>query len=236
MATEPPPPPDPDARPPGAPHAGPRSVPGATQLLPASPSIAAAAALLAVAAVALAGLAVVASDQRILWGEAGAVDAVHGLPDAAGWPLRLVMQLGTLWVAAAVVAAAAWATRTRRGWAPTLAAGIAVALAFRLDNVLKELIERPRPPAVVTDLDVREHISGFAFPSGHTTMAAALAAALHPTLPPRWRWLPWALVILVGTGRLHVGVHWPLDVLGGIALGIAIGALAWLVVGLAARQ
>jgi membrane-associated phospholipid phosphatase len=83
---------------------------------------------------------------------------------------------------------------------------------------------------------VREHIDGFAFPSGHTTMAAALAAGLHPTVPPRWRWLPWTLVVLVGAGRLHVGVHWPLDVLGGIALGIAIGATIWLAIGLTARR
>jgi membrane-associated phospholipid phosphatase len=235
MATAPTPTPDPDSHAAGAPLAGPRPVPAVRRRSPESPSVAATATSLAAAAVALLGLAVVASGQRILWGEAGGVDAVNGLPDALGWPLRVVMQLGTLWVAAVVVAVVAWLTRAR-GWAPTVAAAIAVALAFRLDNVLKAVIERPRPPAVLDGIDVREHIEGFAFPSGHTTMAAALAAALHPTLPPRWRWMPWALVVLVGAGRLHVGVHWPLDVLGGIVLGIAIGALAWLAVGLAARQ
>ena len=190
---------------------------------------------LAAASIAFVGLAVVASDQRILWGEAGAVEAVNGLPDAAGWPLRVVMQLGTLWVAVAIVAVVAWRTWARDRM-PTFALGIAVALAFRIDNVLKAVIERPRPPAAVDGLDVREHIGGFAFPSGHTTMAAALAAALHPVLPRPWRPVLWALVLVVGAGRLHVGVHWPLDVLGGITLGIAIGTVAWLVVRLEDRR
>jgi undecaprenyl-diphosphatase len=195
------------------------------------PSARAAGGALGAAVAALVALALVASDQRVLWGEAGAVEAVNGLPDAVGWPARAVMQLGTLWVALVVVAVVAWRTRAH-GWAPTVALAVAVALAFRLDNVLKAVIERPRPPAELDGLDVREHISGFAFPSGHTTMAAALAAALHPVLPRRWRPVAWAIVLVVGLARLHVGVHWPLDVAGGIALGVALGALAWLAVSL----
>jgi undecaprenyl-diphosphatase len=213
----------------------PTSTPDREGQPPRSPSLGTAAVCLSAAVVVLAGLAAAASDQRILWGEVGAVEEVNGLPDVAGWPLRAAMQLGTLWAAVLVVAVMAGITRAS-GWSPALAAGIAVALAFRLDNVLKAVIERPRPPAVLDGLDLRDHLDGFAFPSGHTTMAAALAAGLHPTVPPRWRWAPWTLVVLVGAGRLHVGVHWPLDVLGGIALGVSIGALAWLVVGLAARQ
>lgn len=228
MATAPTPTPDPDDRPSGAPQAGARTPPSRRHLEHHLPSVGASAACLAAAAVVFTGLALVASDQRILWGEAGAVETVNGLPDAVGWPLRVVMQLGTLWVAVAVVAVVAWRTWARDR-VPTLALVIAVALGFRLDNVLKAVIERPRPPAVLDGLDVRDHISGFAYPSGHTTMAAALAAALHPVLPRRWRPVAWALVLLVGLARLHVGVHWPLDIAGGLALGIAIGAAAWLV-------
>lgn len=181
----------------------------------------------AVALLVTLGLAV--SDQRHLAGEVAGLEALNDLPDAAGWPLRVVMQLGTLWVALAVVAAAAWWTRPL-GPRPALAVLVAALVAFRLDNVLKDVIDRPRPPAVLGDLDVRETIGGFGFPSGHTTMAFALAAALHPTLPARWRWLPWTLAAVVGLARLHVGVHWPGDVLGGAALGTAIGSAAWLLV------
>jgi undecaprenyl-diphosphatase len=184
---------------------------------------------LVVSVAALAALAVAVSDQTFLRGEVGLLEAVNDVPTWAGWPLRVVMQLGTLWVALVVVALTAWRTADR-GPGPWVTVLVAALVAFRLDNVLKDIIERPRPPAVLDGLHVRETIDGFGFPSGHTTMAFALAAALHPTLTPRWRWAGWTLAAVVGVGRMHVGVHWPMDVVGGAALGGAIGSAAWLLV------
>lgn len=172
---------------------------------------------------AFAVLAAAVSDQRYLVAETALLEAANDLPTAAGWPLRVVMQLGTLWAGLAIAAVVAlWSRST----GPTLAIAVAVLVAFRLDNVLKDVIDRPRPPAVVDGLHVREHIAGYGFPSGHTTMAFAIAAALHWLLPPRWRWVPWTLAAVVGLARMHVGVHWPADVLGGAALGTAIGLAA----------
>jgi membrane-associated phospholipid phosphatase len=179
------------------------------------------------AMVVLAALAVGVSDQTFLWGEVAVLERTNDLPTWAGWPLRLVMQLGTLWVALVVVALVAWWTRDR-GPGPAVAVLVAALVGFRLDNVIKDVIDRPRPPAVLADLQVRETIGGFGFPSGHTTMAFALAAALHSSLPHRWRWVPWVIAIIVGVARMHVGVHWPADVVGGAALGTAIGSAAWL--------
>jgi membrane-associated phospholipid phosphatase len=182
-----------------------------------------------VAIVVLAVSSVAVSDQTFLHGETALLEAANDIPTTLGWPLRIVMQLGTLWVALAVVAVTAWATRAR-GVGPALAVAIAAAIAFRLDNVLKDIIERPRPPGLVAGLHVRETISGFGFPSGHTTMAFALAASLHAAVATRWRWVVWTLAAVVGVARMHVGVHWPADVIGGAALGIAIGTTAWLLV------
>ncbi len=178
----------------------------------------------------LAGLAVAVADQTILRGEQAAFELVNDVPSWAGWPLRIVMQLGTLSVALVVVAVLAWRTWARDR-APALWTILAVALAFRLDDVLKNLIDRPRPPAMLDDLHVRETIDGFGFPSGHTTMAFALAASLHPVLPRAWRRVSWMLAALAGIARMHVGVHWPADVVGGAALGTAIGTGSWLLVG-----
>lgn len=183
--------------------------------------------LLAFSVALLAGLAVAVSDQTFLLGETAVLQAFNDVPTWIGWPSRIVMQLGTLWSALPLIAGVAWLVRDRRA---TLALVLATMVALRLDNVLKEIIDRPRPPRLVEGLHVRETISGHGFPSGHATMAFALAASVHPVVPRRWRWLPWTLALVVGLARMHVGVHWPADVVGGAALGTAIGSAAWLLV------
>lgn len=105
-------------------------------------------------------------------------------------------------------------------------AGIAV-------PVLKDIFDLPRPPAVLA-ADVI-HIIGPAygsrsFPSGHTTTAFVLAGVL--SLYYRRAWVMGASVIIaagVGVSRMAVGVHWPLDVTVGAALGwgCAIAGTHW---------
>ncbi|MGV3758638.1 MAG: phosphatase PAP2 family protein [Actinomycetota bacterium] len=184
---------------------------------------------LAVAVVVLGLGAWAVGDGQPLPGEVGTVEAWNRLPAAVGWPLRAIMQLGTLWAGLAAVAAAAWWCR-RVGMLAPAALLLSVAVAYRLDNVLKDLIERPRPYDVLPDLVARDHVGGFAYPSGHTTMAVAIVAALHPILPRRGQVVAWTLAALVAVARLHVGAHWPLDLVGGAALGLTIAAAAWLVV------
>ena len=95
-------------------------------------------------------------------------------------------------------------------------AGIAVPL-------LKNIFLLPRPPAVFA-MDVI-HIIGPAyksrsFPSGHTTTAFVLAGVL--SLYFRYYWVfALSLIVAIGVGisRMAVGVHWPLDVTVGAALG-----------------
>jgi undecaprenyl-diphosphatase len=212
----------------------PRSREGATPSVSASDGLSddarrwTAIALLAALAVLALGAGAV-GDGDPLPGEVGAVEAWNGLPAAAGWPLRVVMQLGTLWVGLLAVVGAAWWCR-RVGMLAPAAILLSVAIGYRLDNVLKDVIERPRPYDVLPDVVARDQVGGFAYPSGHTTMAVAIVAALHPVLPRPGRVVAWVLAALVAVARLHVGAHWPLDLVGGAALGIAIAAAAWLLV------
>jgi glycosyltransferase 2 family protein len=175
----------------------------------------------------LAVSAAVVSDQHVARGETAVLLAVNGWPRIIGAPLEVVMQLGTLPAALAITVVVALVTARPRA---TLALLLASLVAWRLDDVLKEVIERPRPAGHVDDLVVREEAHGFGFPSGHTALAFAVAAVLHPLLPARWRWGPWVLASLVGIARLYVGVHWPMDLVGGAALGIAIGGACGLLV------
>ena len=89
---------------------------------------------------------------------------------------------------------------------------------------LKPLFARPRPcdlqPEMLT-LVARPH--GWSFPSGHT--ASAFAAAFALWLQNRRLGVP-ALVLagFIGFTRMYLYVHFPTDILGGVALGLALGA------------
>ncbi len=110
----------------------------------------------------------------------------------------------------------------RRWW---LWLGVVLAVSM-LEGWGKDLIGRPRPEAARAG-----------FPSGHT----ALAAAFYPMVAyVATYWLrsrlariaahaaAAAVVVLVGVSRMVRWQHWPLDVVGGAALGVAVfAAAAW---------
>jgi len=56
-------------------------------------------------------------------------------------------------------------------------------------------------------------------------ITAAVAGLLTPILPGRWKFVPWVVVVLNALARVYVGAHNPLDVVGGIALGLVIAGL-----------
>lgn len=64
-----------------------------------------------------------------------------------------------------------------------------------------------------------------AFPSGHTTAAAAFAGAVW-SLWPRLRWLGVALVLIEAIGLLGADYHWLSDIMAGATVGVATGLVA----------
>lgn len=109
-----------------------------------------------------------------------------------------------------------WRKRPDLVWAALLAALLATAWT----HGLKPIFDLPRPPAVLP-LD-SFHIIGPAhrngsFPSGHSTAIFTLIGVLALGLGIKWlRWPLLAFAILVAVSRSVVGVHWPLDLLGGM--------------------
>jgi undecaprenyl-diphosphatase len=152
---------------------------------------------------------------------------VNQLPGALGGPLLVVMQLGAL---AAVPALAAVALAGRR---PRLARDLVLSggLAWVLARVVKDLVGRARPAALIDGVVERAVNTGLGYPSGHVAVAAALATAAGPWLPRPARRVAWWVVGLVALGRMYAGAHLPLDVVGGAALGWAVGAAIHLALG-----
>ena len=116
--------------------------------------------------------------------------------------------------------------RRRREW---LLVGIGAVAAHAAAIVIKVAVRRSRPnhPDVAVNVGTPSALS---FPSAHATSSTAAAILLcRTTRSP----LPLAAVPLMALSRLVLGVHYPSDVLAGIAVG---GAVGWATSELGARE
>ncbi|MDD3941484.1 MAG: phosphatase PAP2 family protein [Sphaerochaetaceae bacterium] len=92
-------------------------------------------------------------------------------------------------------------------------------------SVLKALVKAPRPFQVLDTIEGKRvaTATGYSFPSGHTTGAASFYSALAAAYRKQWLSILCALaILLVGISRMYLGVHWPIDVFAGLALGITV--------------
>jgi undecaprenyl-diphosphatase len=99
--------------------------------------------------------------------------------------------------------------------------GWTVLIAFIIEKTVGFLWFRPRPFVDLTDVIKLIDKSALdpSFPSGHASIAFALAFGLllHNR---KWGAFMLALAALVGFSRVWVGVHYPLDVIGGLLVGL----------------
>jgi membrane-associated phospholipid phosphatase len=104
-----------------------------------------------------------------------------------------------------------------------IAGSTAVAGAATL--VMKFATGRSRPDAAPGDHDQFNPFSGAdAFPSGHTTVAFACAAALDQETRSAWvPWIAYPTAALVGWARIVQDRHWLSDVVAGAAVGTWVG-------------
>lgn len=158
---------------------------------------------------------------------------LYGIQAAVGCPLldavmpviTALGEYGIMWLA---VAAALLVQRKYRAWGIVMV--IAIAAVYILGMwVVKPLVARPRPFAAVPDYPLLIAApSDYSFPSGHASasFAAATVICFIPTLKKGWKVGAVAFAALIAFSRLYLFVHYPTDVLAGIVLGIALGALA----------
>ncbi|HLN60441.1 MAG TPA: phosphatase PAP2 family protein [Symbiobacteriaceae bacterium] len=86
------------------------------------------------------------------------------------------------------------------------------------NDVLKNLFNTARPLA--SDVRVLRPEPSGAFPSGHSQNPLLFWGTIALEVNRRWLTAVVAVVVvLIGISRLYIGVHWPLDILGGWTLG-----------------
>ena len=97
-------------------------------------------------------------------------------------------------------------------------------------GALKAIVRAPRPFQVLESINGKRlsTATGYSFPSGHTTTGSSFYSSLALAYKKRPLSILCAfMIVLVGTSRLYLGVHWPIDVFGGWALGIGITLIAY---------
>ena len=177
-------------------------------------------------------------------GEFAVVDA---LPEFVVVVFAAVTHFADPWFLFGLLALAYWFASDRLVTSPRRAGATAIAVvtcAYAAVALGKVSFAAPRPPGAVAPADVPTWLpgllaawyegqalsDGFGFPSGHATGAAAayVALALLYDRP----WTPWkriaaagVIAVAVAVSRVVIAVHFLVDVVAGLLVGVAVVAL-----------
>lgn len=104
-------------------------------------------------------------------------------------------------------------------------------LALIINVAIAHVWFRPRPFAILPHHSFTQlvpHIADASFPSDHVSGAFGFSAGCWGHAA---RWVSWSftlIAVVVMVARVYVGVHWPTDVVAGLAVGVVAGRVAWL--------
>lgn len=170
----------------------------------------------------------------------GAVEALRALPDALVVLFALVTQLGDVWFVFVLLVLlywggdpSVWLSRPRAAFVLALALG-----ALALTTGLKQLFGLPRPPMAGDPTGLRyvptvfhelylnaATADGYGFPSGHalttTVVWGGLAVVLDVGTRRRRALVAGTVIALVCLSRVALGIHYAVDVVAGVAVGLA---------------
>ncbi|HEY8892181.1 MAG TPA: phosphatase PAP2 family protein [Clostridium sp.] len=100
--------------------------------------------------------------------------------------------------------------------------GFALLTGTIVNTALKDIVNSARPIGISGIRSLRlETATGQSFPSGHTQGSTIFWISFINQIRKRWIYVIGILVIsLVGFSRMYLGVHYPIDIVGGIVIGI----------------
>ncbi|MFC7072070.1 phosphatase PAP2 family protein [Halovenus rubra] len=171
----------------------------------------------------------------------GVIEPIQStIPDWLGVLVAVITQLGDGWFLLALLGGL-YVTQRESQTGIVLVGGV-LACGVGAYSTLKQLFARPRPTASLLDpttlpemiaplYEFTAHASGYGFPSGHATMATVAYLGLATVLDSgsrRQRFLgAGIIVVLVAFSRVALGVHFLVDVIAGMGLGLTLLAFAF---------
>ena len=109
--------------------------------------------------------------------------------------------------------------------------GVALLSSFYLNFMLKGIIDTPRPFVLEPSLSLGEQYDatgiGAGFPSGHAQASTTFWGLAAVFVRRSWFWLlAIIIIVLISISRMYFALHLPIDIIGGIVIGIGVILLA----------
>lgn len=106
--------------------------------------------------------------------------------------------------------------------------GVAALFGLVIISILQVLFPTDRPFVALSTTPLFPHPMTPSFPSSHAVYSGILVGFLAQ-VNERWGWLGFILAVLIGVGRVLGLVHYPIDVLVGLAIGLLLSlAIPWI--------
>lgn len=168
---------------------------------------------------------IVSGNPSITAAEMNAVVAVNGFHapvfDAIAQSIDVVF--GPRFAVLVAVLAVVTAGLIGRSWWTALRMALLVAIPWAAVDVIKVIIQRPRPDMSLLVHPLLVEPTSFSYPSGHTAFATALGMSAVVMLSG-WRYRAAAVVVAIvvalttAWSRIYLGAHYPSDVFGSLLL------------------
>ena len=153
----------------------------------------------------------------------GALNSLAGVSSFFDMAMRFsAVYLIFVMIVAVLVFAGIWAQKNRQQASFVLVLSVASGFVARvvIAEPVRILAARARPYEVLPVVrQLVDHAMGHSFPSGHATLAFAIAAAVF-SVHRKAGVVFLGIAGVISVSRVIAGVHWPIDVLAGAVLGM----------------